>query len=61
MTVKAPDGTKDLDAQTVSEGSTGVFEYEYTASQAGTYHYKFVSADGAAEQESFYVNKDNTT
>lgn len=50
-----------VDGQTVSEGATGVFEYEYTATQHGTYYYKFESADGAIEQDDFYVNKDNTS
>jgi len=60
ITVRKPDGTVDVDSATVSEGSTGEFSYTYTTSDPGLYNYKYVSADGAIEQGTFYVYADNT-
>lgn len=45
---------------TATQASTGVFEYEYTASKEGGYHYKFTSADGAVEQGDFSAKEDAT-
>lgn len=49
------DGTVDVDEVTVSEGSTGFFEYEYTIAKKGTNHYAFESADGAIEEDQYYA------
>lgn len=60
VTVVGPNSTID-DGVTASNPETGVFEHEVDASQGdGWYEYKFVSADGAVEQDSFYAEEDDT-
>jgi hypothetical protein len=60
VSIRAPDGTLDVDGATASQDSTGVYSYTYTPSAPERYHYKFESADGAIEQDSFYVAADDT-
>lgn len=60
VTVVGPNSTID-DGVTASNPEAGVFEHNVDASQGdGVYRYKFVSADGAVEQGSFYANDDET-
>jgi hypothetical protein len=59
VTIKRPSGTID-GPFAMSSLSTGVYEYEYTASETGTHRWKAVTADNAIKQDSLYVQADST-
>jgi len=58
-TVKRPSGTTD-GPFSMSSVSTGVYEYQYTASEVGTHKWKAVTADSAVKQADFRVIADET-
>ena len=51
-----PDGD-ELDASPFrATGTGGVYEYEFAPDVAGVWRYRFESADGGIEGDSFYVD-----
>jgi len=58
VVVEDPGGTRTT--STASKVQTGTFEHELTASQSGAYDFRFQSADGGVEGDTFYAHRDET-
>lgn len=58
VVVKDPNGNQTTG--TASKTASGKFEFNYTPMLSGTHTYRFKSADGGIEADSFKANLDTT-